>query len=72
MAVVYPVLPGESVVLASDGYPRLMPTLKECEEQIRYILEKDPLCFRDNPRTKGVMHGMTSFDDRAYWRGIAS
>lgn len=72
MAVVYPVLSGETVILASDGYPRLKPTLAESEEQLRILLDTDPLCFRENPGTKGLMPGMTSFDDRAYWRGIAS
>ena len=72
MAVVYPVLSGETVILASDGYPRLKPTLAESEEQLRILLDTDPLCFRENPGTKGLVPGMTSFDDRAYWRGIAS
>lgn len=72
MAIVYPVLSGEVVILASDGYPRLMPTLAESEKQLGSLLNKDPLCFRENPGTKGLMPGMTSFDDRAYWRGIAS
>ena len=72
MAIVYPVLSGEVVILASDGYPRLMPTLAESEKQLGSLLNKDPLCFRENPGTKGLMPGMKSFDDRAYWRGIAS
>lgn len=54
------------IVLASDGYPELFPTLEETEEKLRALLSEDPLCFRKNKSTKGVLPGHDSFDDRAY------
>lgn len=57
-----------TVVLASDGYPKLRPTLKESEEMLRLILEKDPLCIDLCKSTKGLKKGNISFDDRAYIR----
>lgn len=56
------------IVLASDGYPGLKPTLKESEEALKTLLEKDPLCIRQNVATKGLAIGQQSFDDRAYVR----
>ncbi len=56
------------VVLGSDGYPQLMPTLAESENYLQEILEEDPLCFRKFQSTKGVLPGNSSFDDRAYLR----
>ena len=54
------------IVLASDGYPQLRPTLTESENYLQKILEEDPLCFRMFKSTKGMMPGNCSFDDRAY------
>ena len=56
------------VILATDGYPRLLPTLKESEEYLARLLAKDPLCIRLHKATKGLMKGANSFDDRAYIR----
>lgn len=55
-----------SVVLASDGYPVLRPTLAGTEDELLRILRDDPLCFRKFKTTKGVYSGNTSFDDRSY------
>lgn len=63
---VFPVRRGDHVVLASDGYPRLFSSLKESEEYLRRVLEKDPLCIGENRQTKGLAPGAASFDDRAY------
>ncbi len=57
-----------SLVLASDGYPYLKPTLRESEQALEEIIKKDPLCFRLFKSTKGVYDGNLSFDDRAYVR----
>lgn len=54
------------VVLGSDGYPQLRPTLAESENYLQKILEEDPLCFRKFKSTKGMLPGNCSFDDRAY------
>lgn len=56
------------IVLASDGYPFLRPTLKESEQALREQLSKDPLCIDTFKATKGLIHGNCSFDDRSYIR----
>ena len=54
------------VVLASDGYPTLLPTLKESEEALALHLIDDPQNIGDFVATKGLIEGNVSFDDRAY------
>lgn len=54
------------LVLASDGYPRLEPTLEQSEQYLEYILEHDPLCIREHKLAKGMLQGNVSFDDRTY------
>jgi glycerophosphoryl diester phosphodiesterase len=57
------------IVLASDGYPFLCPTLEESESRLRQQREDDPLNI--GPRfqaTKGFHPDFNSFDDRAYIR----
>ena len=56
------------VVLATDGYPLLYPTLQESEEALAHLLKEDPLCYRSFKATKGLRRGQSSFDDRAYVR----
>lgn len=56
------------IIMASDGYPLLFDTLNESEKHVQYLLEKDPLCFRENKQTKGLQKGQDSFDDRSYIR----
>lgn len=58
----------KELVLASDGYPTLRPTLQESEEALRTILSKDPLCINIFKATKGLVKGNSSFDDRSYVR----
>jgi len=58
----------KQLVLASDGYPVLKPSLRESEEALQEIIVEDPLCFRRYKSTKGVYEGNVSFDDRAYVR----
>ena len=55
-----------SVVLASDGYPTLLPTLKESEEALAKHLADDPQNIGEFVVTKGLVDGNVSFDDRAY------
>ena len=55
-----------SVVLASDGYPTLLPTLKESEEALAKHLADDPQNIGEFVATKGLVEGNVSFDDRAY------
>jgi len=57
-----------SLALASDGYPSIRPTLRQSEDALRGILERDPLCFREYKLAKGLVKGNASFDDRTYVR----
>jgi len=57
---------GKSIVLASDGYPKLFDTLEDSENYLNFIIKNDPLCFRLFKSTKGVSINANSFDDRAY------
>ncbi len=65
---VIPVPNNAEVVLASDGYPHLKPTLDESERELRRLMSVDPLCINEYHATKGLRHGNSSFDDRAYIR----
>lgn len=57
-----------SVVLASDGYPTLCPTLAESEAALARQIERDPQNIGDFIATKGIVGDNCSFDDRAYIR----
>lgn len=59
---------GEEVILASDGYPVLLPTLRESEEALERIIREDPLLIHDYKSTKGLVEGNHSYDDRTYIR----
>lgn len=65
---IIPCKENKEIVLASDGYPFLKPTLQESEKTLQELLEVDPLCVDKFLATKGVMKGNNSFDDRAYIR----
>ncbi|WP_433727118.1 hypothetical protein ACQP2Y_11540 [Actinoplanes sp. CA-051413] len=56
----------DELVLASDGYPVILPTLAETEARLAELLAEDPYCIGPLRGTKGVMAGQTSFDDRSY------
>ena len=62
----YKVKPNDTVILASDGYPKLGKNLEESENILEDILKRDPLCFRKYRCTKGVKPGNVSFDDRVF------
>ena len=61
-------LPTKEIVLASDGYPFLKPTLTEREEALAHLLAYDPQCTHEFIATKGIVVGNKSFDDRTYIR----
>lgn len=61
-------LPTKEIVLASDGYPFLKPTLTESEEALAHLLFYDPQCTHEFIATKGIVVGNKSFDDRTYIR----
>lgn len=57
-----------TVVLASDGYPFLRPTLEESERLLQQQLHDDPLNIHAFKATKAWRTGNNSFDDRSYVR----
>ena len=59
---------GAEVVLASDGYPVLFPTLDASEAYLNMLIKEDPLCYKLFKSTKGLAPGCNSFDDRTYIR----
>ena len=57
------------IILASDGYPFLCPTLAESEGRLRQQRESDPLNIGpDFQATKAFHPDFNSFDDRSYIR----
>lgn len=56
------------IVLATDGYPFLYPTLAESEAALKNLIINDPCCMEIYQATKACMKGQQSFDDRAYLR----
>lgn len=71
MMDVYEVHPGDEVVLASDGYPVLAPTLAESERLLQEILQCDPLMIAPpHASTKGIYPPNVSYDDRCYVRFV--
>jgi len=57
-----------TIVLATDGYPFLKPTLAESEAELKRQAENDPLNIETFKATKGFAIGANSFDDRSYIR----
>lgn len=66
----YSVTEGDTVILASDGYPVLKPSLSQSEKALNHIIKNDPLCFRLYRSTKGILPGNLSFDDRTFCKFI--
>jgi len=62
----YDVREGDTVVLASDGYPVLCDSLEKSEQKLCELLAIDPMCIRENIGTKGIDKNNCSFDDRTY------
>lgn len=60
----------KEIVMASDGYPFLKPTLAESEKKLEQQLVDDPQCINTFIATKGLVAGNKSFDDRAYLKMI--
>jgi len=60
--------PQGEIALASDGYTRLFPSLKETEAFLAEQLLEDPLCYKQLRSTKGRYNNNVSFDDRCYIR----
>lgn len=58
------------IVLASDGYPFLKPTLAASEAALAEQIASDPQNIRSFIATKGIVEGNKSFDDRTYIRFV--
>lgn len=58
------------IVLASDGYPFLKPTLAASEAALAEQIANDPHNIRSFIATKGIVEGNKSFDDRTYIRFV--
>ena len=58
------------IVLASDGYPFLKPTLAASEATLAEQIANDPQNIRSFIATKGIVEGNKSFDDRTYIRFV--
>ena len=58
------------IVLASDGYPFLKPTLAASEAALAEQIANDPQNIRSFIATKGIVDGNKSFDDRTYIRFV--
>ena len=56
------------IVLASDGYPFLEPTLVASEAALAEQIANDPQNIHSFIATKGIVEGNKSFDDRTYIR----
>lgn len=60
----------QEIVLASDGYPFLKPSLAESEAALEHLVAHDPQCIHEFIATKGLVAGNKSFDDRTYVRFV--
>lgn len=58
----------DELILASDGYPWIYPTLDESESRLLHLLHDDPLLIRSYQATKCWHPDNNSFDDRSYIR----
>lgn len=58
------------IVLASDGYPFLKPTLAASVATLAEQIANDPQNIHSFIATKGIVEGNKSFDDRTYIRFV--
>ena len=58
------------IVLASDGYPFLKPSLAASEAALAEQIANDPQNIHSFIATKGIVEGNKSFDDRTYIRFV--
>ncbi len=63
---IYPVQPGDHIVMASGGYPQVFDTLEKTEEYLQNCIREDPMCIGIMRRTEGIRKGYCSYSDRCY------
>lgn len=56
------------IVLSSDGFKVIKPTLDETISILKDQLKRDPYCINELKSTKGLVEGNVSFDDMSYLR----
>ena len=56
----------KEIILATDGYPFLSSSLDDCEKNLKFLIEEDPLLIYKFKSTKGLKKGNISFDDRTF------
>lgn len=56
----------KEIVFVSDGYRKPFNTLKEAEDDLKYIKRVDPLRYKEFKYPKGFYKEQESYDDRAY------
>jgi hypothetical protein len=59
---------GDEVILASDGYPKILPTLEDTEYFLNQVNKNDPLRIGDYPHLRMKKPSWKNVDDRAYIR----
>jgi hypothetical protein len=57
-----------SLVLANDGYPEVLPTLRESENLLASNRETGPLLIDHHLSARGIPRGQEWYDDRTYLR----
>ena len=67
---VFQLEPDQEVILASDGYPRLLPTLDECEDWLAAERARDPLFIHDYQAIRTAKDEEANYDDRTYVRFV--
>lgn len=67
---VHPVNKSKTLILASDGYPKLYNTLDKTELYLHQQIELDKLCIDRLIGTKGIQFGNISYDDRAFIKTV--
>jgi serine/threonine protein phosphatase PrpC len=58
----------KEIILATDGYTKLFPTLAASEAYLHTIITEDPLMYRLHKGPKGIQPDNDSYDDRTYVR----
>lgn len=67
---VFQLEPGQEVILASDGYPRLLGTIEDSEEWLAAERARDPLFVHDYKSIRTAKDEEAGYDDRTYVRFV--
>jgi hypothetical protein len=69
---VFTVEKGQEVILATDGFPHILPTLDESEDWLAAQRARDPLFIKDFQSLRGASDDEAGYDDRSYVRFIVA